>query len=1266
MSIDDVKTLIWSEKFREARECVATALQEETDDVSRWCFELQQARLNLYDSNIPVDEAIFTIDDLLGRREAPDDELQIAHAFRIHGFTLKRCQPLVELAVHEARAACSPDGTASVDGVPTRVIVAEGIAALAFDQRSRARELFDLTIAGEPDSSLPRYALADLLYVLGDFDGCHAQLDVIAADDLRWLRAARLRASCFAAVGDTDAEARQWAAITEKSEGGDFEQQDRVALALSLAGAGKRAEALEELRRAWRLKPDSDSGRFARKRIEYLERADPGTAVKRLPAFPTTAQKWNYCGPAVLELCFRYLELELDQDAIAEEVKRERGTPMYEIITFLRNNGIVARRIEATPVRLRAAVDLGLPVIVQEEYSATAHVAVITGYDESLGMFIAADPATHRPMLKSFEWTEHAGSLFGNGGVIVLGREGKELEELEEQADEAGLVEALHLSLIDECDRRRPRAGSDVPDDVALDEVIRLCDEALDIAPRFKLAWHRRFDALAHLYRFRGHPDLKAQLLSNLHDLRTTFRDNEWPHQLHGHWLFDEGKPEEAFVEYFEASIRDPDDANNFQAMGECKWLVGDLASSERDLLVALAVEPFHVRANENIAAVYLRQLQQLEADAQPKGTADIKPTMEPERLTSTVDKTEAELTRRANHFSSVARALNPGNPFNLEVAGDILARSGEWEASAEAYAAALDLSPDRSWALWGYARALEQLERNDEALVHLEKGVRKMWHLPRSWLQLSAFHERQRELEAAAVVLRRGIETLEHGREQLVSPLFEVLREQESGESAAAQLRQLAEARTGDTFLMNEVAWVLDSNQQRGHAIALLRHIVTTSPGHVQAGYRLGKLLSEDILSRESGMAHLERALEQANDAPGPREELAWLLLEDDPERALELVEPLLGLQDPYIYATRSAVLTALGRDDEARESKTLALEALGSSTAGSIELTRWHIDAQRYDRALELARSMLDHTDLQQLDDHSQNVWVAAFRLAGATREILPILKERCEDEVPLHLAFNIYWGCFTLDFELARRAALVLAEAERDPERCIEWRIHAARALAEQGDDTMLKEIVEEVGDSGVSWARLADTYRALKRYEEASAAAHRAYELDSTNIEVIGAMEDASVRRGDLEGAFSYARQLLELYPHEHHGSERLAALLAKSLDIEPALEHSRRAVEVAPYCHNAHWSRSLALFVDGQLDGALAHAQRSVALQPPVEDDPPEDCVIIQRALAGDVDGVERCLAELSLQEPDDIFADFKKRLREVAEARRDAGVESSS
>ena len=86
----------------------------------------------------------------------------------------------------------------------------------------------------------------------------------------------------------------------------------------------------------------------------------------------------------MLELCLRYLDLELDQDEIAEEVKRERGTPMYEIVSFLRGHDIVGRRIEATPKRLRAAIDRPVPGVL------VAHtIAGRSGHEESRAIRLA-------------------------------------------------------------------------------------------------------------------------------------------------------------------------------------------------------------------------------------------------------------------------------------------------------------------------------------------------------------------------------------------------------------------------------------------------------------------------------------------------------------------------------------------------------------------------------------------------------------------------------------------------------------------------------------------------------------------------------------------------------------------------------------------------------------------------------------------------------------------------------------------------------------
>jgi tetratricopeptide (TPR) repeat protein len=1255
--VREIDALIRREQLVRAREALEQALSAIADDAAQaWRLRLRTAERLLHDAEQPVDHAIFLLEDLLAS-PAPDalvceEDLPRVWAGLIRAFTAKRCLALAREVTEQARAAL---------GQTEATLLAEGDCALEFDQRPAARQRYEEALALSPAAGAPRQRLANLLYVLGDFDGCHAQLEAVASDDAAWPRAVRLRASALAAVHDYGGEAVQWRRVVEALPDGDHVGRDRISLGLALAAAGDQPGALSELRTAWRAEPEAPQGRYARERIEYLERAgvqeggatapvEPVGRRRRLQAFPTTQQKWNYCGPAVLELCLRYLDIDLGQDEIAAAIKRAAGTPMYEIAQYLRERDVAARRIEATPERLKAAIDLGLPVIVQEEYSTTSHVAVIIGYDEALGLFVASDPMTHRQLLRPFSWTEHAGAMFGNGGLVVLGREGAALAPLEARADEAGLIEARHLSILDTCDRRRPRPGAGgEAEDAALQQVIQLCEEALRLSPDFRLAWYRQWHAENHLFQLSAQPEAREQVLARLHHIRTTFPDDEWPHQIHGQWLLDSGRFEEAFVAYFEASRRDTLDANNLQAMGECKWLAGDLAAAERHLLEALALEPFHLRAAENLAGVYLRQLEQLD-----HGASEDLARMVPREVTTAIERQEADLARRAAHFSAVACSLAPDNPFNHEIGAALRCRAGDLAAGIAAFRRSLAIIRERPYSLWGLARALEADGQLEEAGALLAEGAELFWRDPASWRAWSAFLVRQGEQGAAAEILGHGLETLAEGHARLVRPYHEALSASGSPEAASSSLRRLAERRPGDEELLREVAYLLDEHDQRRHAVVLLRHVVDRAPHDVSALFRLGNLLSEDLTTRGEGRALLERVVELAPDAAAPRRQLALLHLEQDPERGLALLEPVQQQQDPFVNEARAVLLEALGRDEEAAHAFGQALDAFGVAGAGLLELCAWHLEAHRYGRALVLARRFYEPgADLpDDLYDPARFYWIRAHRQAGAVGEVLPRLRELCAGELEEDLAWEVYWASRSFDHALAARAAEAYAVQTDDPGERLEWQIHAATEREHLGESGVLEQLRDALGDAAIRWAELSWAYIDLGRHDEADAAARRAFELDPEDQSALAVMGEAHVRAGDVEAALGCARRLVELFPDEHQGPERLGILQAKLGDVEPALKNSELAVDAAPDCHVAHRGRALALFAAGDHDQALRHACQALALEPP--DDEADDALMIKLALEGDLAGVQRCLDALANEEPPEVFAGFKASLLQVA------------
>jgi tetratricopeptide (TPR) repeat protein len=732
-------------------------------------------------------------------------------------------------------------------------------------------------------------------------------------------------------------------------------------------------------------------------------------------------------------------------------------------------------------------------------------------------------------------------------------------------------------------------------------------------------------------------------------------------------WLHAEGRYAEAAVCFFEASRRDPEDANNLQGISECLWLLGELPRAEKRAREALAYEADHGPAALTLAATYMRQLQEL--SNVPHDALD-RSLLLPPRTIETPLESDAftldpdELPRRCRHFIEVALAALPEAAFAYELRG-LWALHRGWatddsscfEEARQAFERARELAPGAMRAYLGSAEAYAGLQEMELAEKQLVDACEQFYGEPEAYLARAALLSRCSDQEAAAAVLERGIVTLRDGREQLAEPLYRVRAELDGEEAAAARLREIAQDLRADESLLRNVAELLDEDGQRGHAIALLRHVVEGAPADVAAVFRLGKALAQDFLTREEGLELLERAMSLAPTSPIPRRELAWLWLTRDAERGLQLLESVRAQEDPFVFDAQSALFESLGRTQEASAALELAFAAFGDPIMGVLRLADFHIEARRYDRAVWLCSKLPREsiTD-SELAAHADYYWLAAHRLAGKQNRILGAVQALCADNVPAYLAWDIYWAFRTLDPDLAARAALTYANDTSGKQRLI-WQINAAAMRLKLGDASPLDDLTEQAADSAEAWAHISWAYWGVTGYRaKQDAAAERAYEIAPEARDTLIAMGELALRRGDVDAAFGYATQLLELYPYEHQGPERLAILYGKSLQVEPALQYSERAVDAAPFCHHAQDCRAIALFVAGQREFSLMHAERSLGIEPQEKDDDANDALMIKRALSGDVAGVERCLA--SFDQPESLFADYHDLLLEIARRTR--------
>ena len=701
-----------------------------------------------------------------------------------------------------------------------------------------------------------------------------------------------------------------------------------------------------------------------------------------------------------------------------------------------------------------------------------------------------------------------------------------------------------------------------------------------------------------------------------------------------------------------------PGDANNVQSMGECMWIERDFAAAERHIRNALVLECDHVRAAENLSGVYLAQLE-LAQHAQSEDDEDEEenwaPETPPKPARTNLPGEPEEWLRRARHFNEVALASNYRNPFNHWVRGRLLRFAGDLTRAAETLRTMLELAPQRGDAHTDLARVLIADGKLEEARTLCQQLCERIPGLQEGWLLLAEVVKRQ-DKKAAVDILERGLATCRDERAGFAQPLFSAY-ELESGshEVAAGRLREQVEKYWGDEALLRRAAQVLDHAEQRGYTISLLRHVLERAPGDINIVYRLGCLLSEDVLTEAEGQAMLEQVREQAPEAPFVCERLCWLYLKSDPQAGVAMLEPLLQSEDPSILETASALVEATGDSARAQALHEAAIAAHRSRPEGLVWLCRYHLHRDRYDRAKAAARALNDGKIPADMKETAERLLLSSYRLGGGVRELLDWVRERSRKGIPKHLAWNIYWGMRSIDHDLASRAAIKESESETDPDERLEWMIRAAGERAQTGDNSLLEKVQTELGNSSAAWAVLSDELEDLKRYDEANAAAERALALDDKSMTALRAMQGTALRRGDLAAAMGFARRARELHPYEHVGDERLGLLYGKQLEIEPALAHSLRAISIAPFCHVAQQSRAVALFVAGDFAGAERHARRSITIEEPKESDAGNDGLILVRALTGDVEGLERCLKTLEAEEPLSLFPRYFAALRAKAQ-----------
>ncbi len=1003
-------------------------------------------------------------------------------------------------------------------------------------------------------------------------------------------------------------------------------------------------------------------------RLQKLNARDPNAKRKRLTAFPTTVQRRDYCGPCTIELVLRYWQGggDLTNDDIARAVKFPGGgTPIYKMREFFHLVGFDTIRCLAPVEKLKQLIDAGYPVIVQEEYSDTSHVAVVIGYDDGAGTLEFQDPMTHRITATPVDEVNRARTAYLNSAVVAFPRgQGHDdaLARLAGLFDEPAIVWTDQAGLA--LDENRAGAAAD------------LMARATAKLPAHRLSWimwmHAESDRWAAARRAlpAALTPLAAKLAQNIGQDAPAARERfytvlarakahhpetEFIYQFEGQGALVDGDLPRAVAAFHKATEIDPDDARNFASLVEAYYALRNLDKAEEAAWNALNRYSALPAANAWLARVltyrrkrnathYARAAVELAPDwwlahlalaeclidgdelAPARRELDLALSLAPNALE--VRARRAILTfyegDKLNAAIELESLLAGPQPLTLSATYDarqalcrILFSSGLYAEATEQIKQLLSLTPDDTWAVQFLAAARSQ---------HLiQTGQRG---------QPKAIEETQK-------LYTRGVEAND-GRAWIVRDYLEALTALGALESAISEATRLrAQYPDNGALRLTHAQFLARAGQAEPAAQAALEALA--HPDGVQNFDELYDAARLILLGL--GLTAGEQALLAAPVPPGgaPAEERLRALglnlalyPQERAERARELLQAALAANPEDAWATlRLGDVAQSDSDREALYRRALLLAPRWSFARA--HLADYLIDHHRAAEALEF-------TDGHESE--SATVLAAHGRAlvsVGRYDEAVPVMTQAAEWSGKSD-AWVMYYKWAAEAWSGQHEAALATArEARQLFPAVVGWYMYLAQSHRSLGQFSEAQQVIAEGQANGLSetdtlnseyeiaWARN-DLEGALKAVEQLIALTgetagdarlgqwenkrlrlllelnrtDEAYALiNAEGLDARGWGEAAwtAMSAEEWELCLDFAEKALALDPHNFSGLYCKAEAL-RGMDRDDEARHGYHALRKAhPTEHNAYEKLGLFLALDGILEDALAMAERAVELGP---------------------------------------------------------------
>ncbi|HTM20004.1 MAG TPA: tetratricopeptide repeat protein [Kofleriaceae bacterium] len=1218
-----IEGLIGLEQYRDAYNIVGTLLEEGGEAV-RGRSLMYKARI-LRRSSRYLDSALEAALDAatIARRQGDGEVAVEAHLEAARAFAMKHCRALAERELENAKEV---DADLPLLGTYTAAILMD------FDDRLAAREVLEGMVGrGGKHTVLARQSLAYLEYVLGEFEAAHGQLEALAPMPGGALWPRRTRVALFDVQQRWLDAATQLAELRQLSPENDSLWRDAYNRANYLYRGGDLAEARHAFAEVVEHSPEDDYFHgLAERMTRLLGHPEAGARPrKRLREFPSVSQLKDHCGPASCELYLRFFGLSDSQLDIARQIKSpDGGTPVYKMRRYLEAAGFATRRVEAEIDVIKRLLDAGIPVIMEESYSSSNHVAVAIGYDDAREILEVQDPMTHTIRETFYEDLAGIRNLSNHGALIAAPKSDPALVRA---LDQVGGGECRYISLIDEAwaalDEERTAEGD------------RLADESIGMRRDYEMAWMYRFNRARDAMNNAPGPENRVALHRVLAEITSLWPDDEWPQQLLGQALYFDNRAGEALVAFERARDRDPNDAYNWSMIADCHLESGDNDAAYDALVEALARDPSFPRANENLADLAMK-----------RGNMTL-----------------------AWQLNDAARELRPQNPFNAAVHGQLLDKKGMLEEALEAYDNALSIDAERDWIAVLRAKLLGKLDRVDEAVAAFDDLIARRPDAVGHQIDLADLLYEKHRPDRAIEVSRRILEAIP-GQPSGHAILGASLMQKGEIDAGIAELNQALAARPGYVWVYKEMGKYLLEAGRAVDAVSAFAAAVGMSRGNPWREFDLGDALVRsghagpgvDFLRTaalhgnldEAQLRRIGRVMADENggnyvdaffkdlykhqpDDPSVLRAHASTMVDYlwAPNAAESVLSDLAAVapNDPYAQAWRGCSMMAESMDDEDEGEELLraAIEAEPDMQYGRRQLADALVDRGRFAEAIEVLAPCSRHYTSDRLRVVA-HLGLAQYDQAQA---IIDAFRAEYGQEG------QVCVGAVMLDYLVAQRRwdwkkALELAEVvsreshERDDDgRLDRWEQERFECMAHLGEVERALRFGEAQAVDADSLGRLAYSAYGADRMGLAAELAHRALHLDPDDAHGLAVMARISELHGDLDKCKATWQRLGEVSEDWHVWQEQLARLAVAEGDIDTAAELAEDAVANGHLCAWAFGVRAQANLLAGDTDQAAEDCERSWNLcAPQNREHEGFDVWGIRAALGGDRAAAEQLFA----------------------------------